>query len=441
MRFRSGKDTIDWSLVEKLHDEIGKIRALLLREPNELYDASSYQQRRSTTGGCNYRCVYCTNHVNPDDDAPFSEFLKVDAAFNVFGMKKVHHTGGEPTTRPNFAEYVRALSYLGYSDQIVTTNGSNPTVIGRAIDNGLGRVTVSLDTMDPEKFAQIARGDAKLLQRVLESVEVAVSMLDVVKINFVATRDSIQELDRVLEFAQKKRAILRLIELIPHSSEIKTGRYIYDEKHVLPEEMLERLSRHGELLETPIAGVNAAATYYRVGSLATPIAVIGQKWKGEGINCQEDKCVRFRINPRNSVSLCRHSPAIQGAVLAKLDTLEIAYELRELICLKRQRMQLSRYPLIHPFTYEANRFGLEESNMSLTEGVSLKSLLEGGRALRVQAERDACFPRPLIGNEQQVWNDCEKNYVGGGRTKMSHKIAIVGKSGSGKSFKKQRKNN
>jgi cyclic pyranopterin phosphate synthase len=123
--------------------------------------------RLSITDRCNLRCEYCM----PEDDyvwLPREDVLRFEetsALVDIFlslGVDKIRLTGGEPLLRRDVAALVRMLSARrGLNDLALTTNGVLLADQIEALkDAGLGRVTVSLDTLRPERFKALTRVDA-----------------------------------------------------------------------------------------------------------------------------------------------------------------------------------------------------------------------------------------------------------------------------------------
>lgn len=120
--------------------------------------------RLSVTDRCNLRCTYCM----PEDQytwlprrdlLTFEEISSLVEVFVSLGVDKVRITGGEPLLRRNLAELVRMLAATpGMRDLAMTTNGVLLARDARSLRAaGLGRVTVSLDTLRPERFELISR--------------------------------------------------------------------------------------------------------------------------------------------------------------------------------------------------------------------------------------------------------------------------------------------
>ena len=121
--------------------------------------------RISLTDRCNLRCVYCMP-ADGIDFRPPEELLQDDELRLLvrvaaeLGVRKVRLTGGEPTVRPGLVDLVRGIAATpGIDDVALTTNGLLLDRLAAPLARaGLCRVNVSLDTLDPEKFARITRG-------------------------------------------------------------------------------------------------------------------------------------------------------------------------------------------------------------------------------------------------------------------------------------------
>lgn len=155
--------------------------------------------RISVMDRCNFRCPYCMpkeqfhehyRFLKTVERLSFEEIVRLARLFAQLGVKKLRLTGGEPLLRANLADLVGDLTSIpGIEDIALTTNGV--LLAKHAVDlyaNGLKRVTVSLDTLDPEIFTQMSGGFSALPQ-VLEGIGAALAAgLTPVKINAVIER-------------------------------------------------------------------------------------------------------------------------------------------------------------------------------------------------------------------------------------------------------------
>jgi cyclic pyranopterin phosphate synthase len=179
--------------------------------------------RISLTDRCNYRCVYCM----PEDGVPwlpndsllsFDEIEQVvRAAIDVHGIRRFKLTGGEPTVRPRLLELVARLSAIdGVEDLSLTTNGQLLAELALPLRRaGLHRLTISLDSLQPEKFRRITRtGD---LARVMAGLDAALAAgFESVKINCVTMRGTND--DELADFARlsiDRPLTVRFIEYMP----------------------------------------------------------------------------------------------------------------------------------------------------------------------------------------------------------------------------------
>src|SRR5229473_3323307 len=134
--------------------------------------------RVSVTDRCNLRCSYCMPEQEyvwlPRED--ILQFEEIDRLIDLFldlGVDKVRLTGGEPLLRRNLTSLIERLAAKPrLRDLAMTTNGVLLAPLARELKTaGLHRLTVSLDTLDRERFRQLTRNDE--LHRVLEGVSEA----------------------------------------------------------------------------------------------------------------------------------------------------------------------------------------------------------------------------------------------------------------------------
>ena len=175
--------------------------------------------RLSVTDRCNLRCQYCM----PEEEyvwLPRKEILtleEVSGLVDVFaelGVNKVRLTGGEPLVRRDLAALVRMIARNPrIKDLAITTNGILLAEAAQALhDAGLHRVTVSLDTLRPDRFTALTRKDshAKVLNGIKAAGQVGFKGL---KIDTVVIRGvNEDELVDLLEFGKQISAEVRFIE-------------------------------------------------------------------------------------------------------------------------------------------------------------------------------------------------------------------------------------
>jgi cyclic pyranopterin phosphate synthase len=179
--------------------------------------------RISVTDRCNFRCVYCM----PADGVPwlpkdsllsFEEIRDVvRAAIEIHGIRRFKLTGGEPTVRYGIVDLVGMLRRIdGIDDLSLTTNGMLLEDLAQPFrEAGLDRVTVSIDSLNPERFKRITRtGDLATVMRGLDRAEDV--GFDSLKINCVTMRGTND--DELADFARLsigRKLTVRFIEYMP----------------------------------------------------------------------------------------------------------------------------------------------------------------------------------------------------------------------------------
>ncbi len=175
--------------------------------------------RVSVTDRCNIRCRYCM----PEDDyvwlprssiLSFEEIDRLVGIFTRLGVTRLRLTGGEPLLRQDLDKLVSMLSRRSeVKDLALTTNGIMLARYAGALKRaGLGRVTVSLDTLKEERFRQLT-GSVRH-RDVLEGIDRARAVgFSRIKLNTVVIRGfNEDEPGDLLEFAREKGLEVRFIE-------------------------------------------------------------------------------------------------------------------------------------------------------------------------------------------------------------------------------------
>ena len=179
------------------HSEV--LAKLQPRRPRDTLGRPLRDLRISVTDRCNFRCPYCMprerfhehyRFLKSTQRLNFEEIVRLTRLFLLLGVRKLRITGGEPLLRAGLADLIGDLTSLaGVEDVALTTNGvllAQHAAELRAA--GLQRVTVSLDSLDPEVFARMA-GDLGRPEEVLAGIRAAqLAGLSPVKINAVVQR-------------------------------------------------------------------------------------------------------------------------------------------------------------------------------------------------------------------------------------------------------------
>jgi cyclic pyranopterin phosphate synthase len=221
--------------------------------------------RISITDHCNLQCRYCVpfggrNKLPMDDILTYEEMFTIARAAVAAGVTKVRLTGGEPLMRRNMLQFCRWLADLEeITDLSLTTNGLLLEQMAADLKAaGVKRVNVSLDTLRPDRYAEITGKD--LLGRVLRGIEKAAQVgLTPLKINMVPMRgvndDEIVDMARWTETAPYD---IRFIELMP------TNGWARDRhsRLLMPiDEIRRRVASVGPLEDLPTIKTRGPATY------------------------------------------------------------------------------------------------------------------------------------------------------------------------------------
>lgn len=258
--------------------------------------------RISVTDKCNLRCVYCM----PERGLPWlpkSEILTyeeisalVSAAASV-GVTSVRLSGGEPLIRRDLSSLIEAIAAIpGITDIALSTNG---LLLEEQIDAlasaGLCRVNVSLDTLKPDRFEEIARRPG--LDRVLAGIEAAIARnLKPVKINCVVMRGrNDDEIESFAAWTARSPVSVRFIEVMPVHDNVELQRDAY----VGSDEILRRVQSIGEL--APVQGPkgNGPARYFAFPGAPGSVGVISPLSHDY---CE--RCNRVRLTADGRLRLC-----------------------------------------------------------------------------------------------------------------------------------------
>ncbi len=178
--------------------------------------------RVSVTDRCDLRCIYCMTErmkfLPKAELLTLEELDRLCSAFVSRGVRRLRFTGGEPLVRKGFLDLLNNVKrHLGQGlDEItLTTNGVLLAQFAESLAAaGVRRVNVSLDSLDRETFARIARRDR--LAQVLDGIEAAGRAGLAIKINTVALKhDNAHEIPDLIKWAHGRGLDITLIETMP----------------------------------------------------------------------------------------------------------------------------------------------------------------------------------------------------------------------------------
>ncbi|PEC23028.1 GTP 3',8-cyclase MoaA [Bacillus cereus] len=179
--------------------------------------------RISVTDRCNFRCRYCMpeeifgpeySFLSNDKILSFDEIERITRIFVSLGVRKLRITGGEPLLRRGLTQLIERLHKIdGVEDIGLTTNGSLLKKFAPDLYKaGLSRVTVSLDSLEEERFFYL-NGNRSKLQKVLEGIQAAAEVGMKIKINMVVQKGkNEQDILQMAQYFKENKHILRFIE-------------------------------------------------------------------------------------------------------------------------------------------------------------------------------------------------------------------------------------
>ena len=178
--------------------------------------------RLSVTERCDLRCRYCMEEAGVPKRShaemlTLEELAEIGGAAVALGVRKIRLTGGEPLVRRGLLDLCRSLSALpGLSELCLTTNGAQLARFAAPLRAaGVSRLNISLDTLQPEKFAYLTRRGN--LQDTLDGIAAAEAAdFDRLKLNCVLMGGvNDDEIGDFLRLTEEHPWEVRFIELMP----------------------------------------------------------------------------------------------------------------------------------------------------------------------------------------------------------------------------------
>jgi cyclic pyranopterin phosphate synthase len=264
--------------------------------------------RISITDRCNFRCTYCMprdvfgsdyQFLERSELLSYEEIARLVRVFTRLGVTKVRLTGGEPLLRRQVERLVAMVAEVdGITDVAMTTNGSLLRAKARALrDAGLSRVTVSLDSLDPHRFAEIS--DTQIpLERVLDGIATADDVgLGPIKINAVIKR-GVNDTDDIVELARFGRDNGYTVRFIEYMDVGTTNGWRMDD--VVPAgEIVDQIGAAWPVEPVDPAYSGEVAERYRYTDGAGEVGVIASVTQPF---CQT--CTRSRLSAQGELFTC-----------------------------------------------------------------------------------------------------------------------------------------
>ena len=254
--------------------------------------------RVSITDRCDLRCRYCMpegcEKVSMAQILTYEEIERICKAAAGLGISKIKITGGEPFVRLGCTDLIRSLKATdGIEEVTVTTNGQTlEKYIDELKEIGIDGINISLDTIDPEKYAYITgRGE---LARTLRAIELSAESGIKTKVNCILQKGSNEdELFDLAGLAFKYGIDVRFIEEMPvGAGKLKAG--------ISNSDVLRRLKERWPDLEPDesIHG-NGPAVYYKRSGIPGAIGLISPI---HGVFCAD--CNRIRLTSQGKIRPC-----------------------------------------------------------------------------------------------------------------------------------------
>ena len=256
--------------------------------------------RISLTDKCNLRCRYCMpeegvckrSHQEMMNEDEMVTAVEVAASL---GIRKIRLTGGEPLVKRNILSICRRVAAVeGIQEVCLTTNGILlPELASPLKEAGVKRVNISLDTLDPEKYAYITR--IGRLEQFETGLKAALEAgFDKVKINAVLIGGfNDDEIEALANLTMEYPVDMRFIELMPVQDHDEFGQ----EAYVPYSRVLEKLPG-----AVPVAGDSGVAKLYRLPDAKGNIGLISPV---SAHFCAE--CNRLRLTADGKLKPCLHS--------------------------------------------------------------------------------------------------------------------------------------
>lgn len=268
--------------------------------------------RLSLTDRCNLRCLYCmpgsddqgehlrsSSVLKRGDLLSYEELLRIVQLAVSMGMNKLRLTGGEPLVRKGVMDFIRRLGSIeGLDDIRLTTNGvllhENAGLLYEA---GVRNINISLDTMVPERFAEITGRD--LFDTVWKGIQTAIQTGFHIKLNVVAMKGvNDDEFEAFAGLALSEPLQVRFIEFMP-LGEKSTWR---KKQFVNAEDILKRIDHVGVLKPLNRSRFEGPARMYSITSEDGRKGRVGVISPISHHFC--DQCNRLRLTSEGKLRSC-----------------------------------------------------------------------------------------------------------------------------------------
>ncbi len=300
--------------------------------------------RLSVTDRCDLRCTYCIpkdfkDFHEPEHWLTFDEIERVIRAFTELGVRRVRLTGGEPLSRGKLAVLAARLGQLPHLDDLsLSTNATKLKKLALPLKQaGVRRINVSLDSLKPERYAEITGGGK--LSNVIDGLLAAKAAgFQPIKINMVVMKGiNADEIADMVAFCIRHDFTLRFIETMPMGD---TGREALD-YYINLQDVKRDLAQQYDLIPSVMPGggparyLRVAGTELRIGFI-TPIS---QHF------CET--CNRVRVTVDGTLYTClgqENNMELRPLLRAGISDGELKQAIVQAIALKPERHEFTTQP-------------------------------------------------------------------------------------------------
>ena len=258
--------------------------------------------RVSITDRCDLRCVYCMKEkmtfLPKNEILTLEEIERLCDNFIEMGVNKIRLTGGEPLVRKDIIKLIRNLNLkkknTNLNEITLTTNGTLLKKYAKELkENGIDRINVSIDTINPKKYNEITRFGN--LENVIAGIKEAIRYNIKIKINTVAIKDfNENELEDLIIWTDKNKIDITFIEVMP-MEETDKSRHL---QFAPLDKIYKKLNEKFEFYKVN-QNTGGPATYYSSSKISNKIGFITPM-----TNNFCETCNRIRITSTGKLFMC-----------------------------------------------------------------------------------------------------------------------------------------
>lgn len=251
----------------------------------------NFEVRVCVSEECNFKCKYCKpggeGVCTGDINLSVHQLVEIVKVLKQMGCTSVRLTGGEPLLRNDIMIIVEALKKL--VDVSLVTNGSmlSEKMVQDLKCSKISSVTVSLDTLDKDKFKDITGVDC--LDNVLNGIEKLVMYNIPTRINTVVSRGNIDEIHKIIEFGKEKRISVKLLDYVFNEYNE------WEKEYIILQPLINKLNQlYKHSISYPAGGFGTPMDMYDVGNINV---LVKDNMKG---TCYSEMCKKCKDFPCQS---------------------------------------------------------------------------------------------------------------------------------------------